>query len=264
MPEGGWSSGAWGEAGWGMSVYYRDSSETSIITDSDIASGNVFLPSVSESAAITDANNGAHVLQSSVSETSSGADVVSTRAVFNSVTVSEIVRMLDSPNAAQTFNTLINELLSVSDLINGNVIFQSQVNEIINVTDTSSSLPAFYVTFTDTATGVDSPSSASQKGARTFVSASISDEVTDLGSEVNVAVFENGAVSEISAIPASIFSGAVIESVVVTDSIRAKFFWDPVDDDQTAAWGNINNNQTASWTLITSTQNPNWTDINNA
>jgi hypothetical protein len=184
--------------------------------------------------------------------------------VFNSPRVQELVKAVDTTRSSQIFVSFVSELVRAIDTFRSNVVFETAVTEAAAVQDESFSNPAFSALFEDTATGVDSPSSASLKGARVFVSLTISDEVTDLGSEVNVAVFENGTVSEISAIPASIFSGAVIESVVVTDSIRAKFFWDPVDDDQTAAWGNINNNQTASWTLITSTQNPNWTDINNA
>jgi len=53
MPDGGWSSGTWGEAGWGMSVYYRDASETAIGSDA-VSSAQVFISAVEDTAAGTD------------------------------------------------------------------------------------------------------------------------------------------------------------------------------------------------------------------
>ena len=50
----GWSSGTWGESGWGMSVYASDLAETATSTDA-VSSKQTFVSAVAETGTSADA-----------------------------------------------------------------------------------------------------------------------------------------------------------------------------------------------------------------
>ena len=65
-----------------------------------------------------------------------------------------------------------------------------------------------------------------------------------------VRIGESGTVTDVSAVAQSAFNVGILESLVATDSVRARFRWEPIDDDQTASWGGIVNTQSPGWVQI--------------
>ena len=53
---------------------------------------------------------------------------------------------------------------------------------------------------------------------------------------------------------AAAFIASINELATATDTVNARFFWEIIDDTQTANWQNIGNTQTAAWTAVQTTQ----------
>jgi hypothetical protein len=81
------------------------------------------------------------------------------------------------------------------------------------------------------------------------------------GSTFYAGFTDSGKAAVIVSTPSSIFVASVIESLTATDSVTARLFWEPIDDNQTITWAAINDDQPASWTQVDDSQSPAWTDI---
>jgi hypothetical protein len=87
------------------------------------------------------------------------------------------------------------------------------------------------------------------------------DSVDPAGSNFFVGINESGQAAVIVSTPSSIFVASIIESLTATDSVTARLFWEPIDDDQTISWVAVNDDQPSSWTQVDDSQNPAWTEI---
>jgi S-adenosylhomocysteine hydrolase len=85
MSDGGWSSGAWGQVGWGMSLFERSASDTVVITDVDAVAGSSLSGAVSEASTVTDANSATQVFVTAVSESSVATDSISSNQIFTTI-----------------------------------------------------------------------------------------------------------------------------------------------------------------------------------
>jgi len=57
------------------------------------------------------------------------------------------------------------------------------------------------------------------------------------------------------------FVTSIVEAIVLTNPVTARFIWELINDTQTANWQNIANTQSASWGNVNTTQSANWTPV---
>ncbi len=118
----------------------------------------------------------------------------------------------------------------------------------------------FLPTISEAAAGADAP----RQGF--LVDRSVSEDVlaTDnaplAGWAYNIVVLE-GATAQDRVVARMRFEARLTESLVARDPLRAKFLWDPVNDNQTTNWQNVANAQTPGWTDVNDAQPPRWRDI---
>jgi hypothetical protein len=79
--------------------------------------------------------------------------------------------------------------------------------------------------------------------------------------QLTALISESVSASAIQASDSSIITGSVIESIIAADSVTARFFWEPIDDDENADWNAVNDSQTPGWTDVVDAQSPSWVEI---
>lgn len=77
----------------------------------------------------------------------------------------------------------------------------------------------------------------------------------------NIVVLE-GATAQDRVVARMRFEARLTESLVARDPLRAKYLWDPVNDNQNAGWQNVPDAQTPGWTDVIDSQSPRWRDTN--
>ena len=100
MPDGGWSSGAWGQVGWGMSLFERDVSETATVTDVDAVAGSVFVGAVTETSTGTDSVSAIQSFASAINETATASE--SALSQFRREV--RIARQVSHPNVCRVYD----------------------------------------------------------------------------------------------------------------------------------------------------------------
>jgi hypothetical protein len=262
MAEGGWSSGTWGQAGWGCSVYDR--------TDSD-------------SAAASDTSSAGAILNSLVSELGFATDSESTaQSIYNVQVNDEAITVESTEIALVIFGTSVVEATNISAVPIGGLTFFCVEEAAANALDTSVAqvtfngnsiieaaagndapaanviLPVTITEFVDCSIEIDS---AIGIYSLIFENSSVSDlyaaQVT-FGGVVNEACVAEDAVSTLVEFGASVnesstasdtlsgagnFIASVSETARASDTFVRRYLWELIDDNQAVSWQLINTNE---------------------
>jgi hypothetical protein len=249
MAEGGWSSGTWGEAGWGMSVYYRDAAETATTSDSELVAGSVFLGAVDETAQGVDAVAPFHNFFSGVEDGASVSGTSEVSASTMGVSVSELTTAASTSAAQQDFAVAVNEQTNASEAVAAQQVFNSEISESSVGEDTLDAAFAYFANVDETITASET--------TETNINFVVPITESAAGSEVNSAqhvldarVSEAAMASVQAVVSSAIFYVYVTTSATIADELTARFLWEPIDDNQDANWQNINDSQTPNWTEV--------------
>jgi len=172
--DGGYSSGTWGQAGWGCSVYYPvvnnagwglgawgsdgwglgDGGLVTASEQTNVAGTAPVTVFISETVVAVDAVSSQPIKVGAVSETATAADTVRSvfalgAAVSQSVVVSEVVSSLF------TINGRVSETVTAADLVRSLANVNSQVSESVVATDAVTPLRTTFGTIAETAAGLD-------------------------------------------------------------------------------------------------------------
>lgn len=262
MAEGGWSSGTWGEAGWGCSVYDRVSSAGAAPFDSTSASGS---------------------LKSLISEFGFGFDFESTaQSVYNAQANNEAIAVASTEIALVVFGTTIVESTNILDVPIGGLTFDCVATSAVNATN------IFLAQATFNGNAVVESVAANDAPFTNVILPVVINEFVDCSIEVDAAIgiysliFESSSVSELyaaqvtfggvinegstaqdvvstqaafnsltqeNARASNTFTGAgtfisnVNETAKASDIFVRRFLWELIDDNQAVSWQLINTNE---------------------
>jgi len=143
MAEGGWSSGKWSEAAWGMSVYVRDAEDAATAADSDFVSGSTYNSALADTATGSDAISSSQALVTHILDSATVTDLITPIGTY-SVAFSAVAAGSETNSAQQVFDTATNESASAADTNNAAQEYNSQIAETSTGTDEVSSNFAFF------------------------------------------------------------------------------------------------------------------------
>jgi hypothetical protein len=246
MAEGGWSSGTWGEAAWGGSVYYRDASEAATTSDSEAVAGSTFTSAIVEVGEIVDNIATTPTFFSGVEEEVFTSSVMQVESTTQNVSLSEAAAVSDANFAQQVFATEVSESSAGVDAVATQQVFASDVSESATGEDSLGSSFAYFSDANETATATDTTAAQHVMPASVAESATGSDAMS-ANQILETSVSEAAAASVRAVISASIFYASLVDNVIIADLIAARRFWEPVDDIQDANWQNITNTQSTTW-----------------
>jgi hypothetical protein len=246
MAEGGWSSGTWGEAAWGGSVYYRDASEAATTSDSEAVAGSTFTSAIVATGQIVDNIATTPTFFSGVEEEVFTSSAMQVESSTQNVSLSEAAAVSDANFAQQVFATEVSESSAGVDAVATQQVFASDVSESATGEDALGASFAYFADANETATATDTTAAQHVMPASVVENATGSDAMS-ANQILETSVSEAAAASVRAVISASIFYASLVDNVVIADLIAARRFWEPVDDIQDANWQNITNTQSTTW-----------------
>lgn len=262
MAEGGWSSGAWSEAGWGCSVYDRASSASAGPSDSMSASGN-FSAQISEFGFGFDFESTAQSTYTAQvnDEAVAVADTEIASVVFGT-TIVESTNILDVPIGGLTFdcvsfNAVNAQAISAAQAtFNGNTVFESSVANDSLFTNVI--LPVVINEFVDCSIEFDgalglyslifeASSVSDTYAAKVSFNGIINERSTTQDNSSTLVNFksnlqENARASS-TVVNAANFISSVNETARASDRFVRRFLWELIDDNQAVSWQLINTNE---------------------
>jgi hypothetical protein len=249
MAEGGWSSGTWGEAAWGGSVYYRDASEAATTSDSEAVAGSTFTSAIVEVGEIVDNIATTPTLFAGVEEEVFTSSVMQVESSTQNASLSEAAAVSDANSAQQVFATEVSEGAAGVDAVATQQVFASDVSESATGADALDASFAYFADANETATATDINDAQHVMFVGVDESAVGADAVA-VNHTLETSVSEAASASVRAVISASIFYASLVDNVIIADLVAARRFWEPVDDIQDANWQNITNTQSTTWVDI--------------
>jgi hypothetical protein len=262
MAEGGWSSGTWGEAGWGCSVYDRVSSAGAAPLDSMSAAASLN-SLVSEFGFGFDSDSTAQsVYNAQVNDEAVAVESTEIAAVVFGTTIVESINILDVPIGGLTFDCVAANAVNATDIFlaqatfNGNSIVESVAANDAPFANTI--LPVVINEFVDCSIEVDSAvglyclifetSSVSELYAAQVTFGSVTNDGSTAQDVVSTQATFN-SLSQENARASNTFTGAgafisnVNETAKASDTFVRRFLWELIDDNQAVSWQLINTNE---------------------
>lgn len=262
MAEGGWSSGTWGEAGWGCSVYDRVSSAGAAPLDSMSAAASLS-SLISEFGFGFDSDSTAQsVYTAQVNDEAVAVASTEIASVVFGTTIVESTNILDVPIGGLTFDCVAASVASATDIFSAQATFNNNaVVESVAANDapfTNVILPVVINEFAECSIEIDGAvglyclifeaSSVSELYAAQVTFGGVINEGSTAQDVVSTQAAFNSLTQE-NARASNTFTGAgtfisnVNETAKASDTFVRRFLWELIDDNQAVSWQLINTNE---------------------
>lgn len=211
--DGGYSSGTWGEAGWGLSVYYP------LVSNGGWGNG----PWGSDgwglgNGGLITASDQTNVVASVPVTVFINESVNVSDVVINEPGVSETVVGTDQVSAAPAFDVLISETATINDLVSSLSAIPNNIEESVIAVDSFDAFNTILLNIIEAANTSTTVASLAQFGATV--------------TETMSAVEQDSAVGDNDV--------TLQNSAVASDITTSRFLWEFVDDSQNVSWQIIN------------------------
>jgi hypothetical protein len=242
-------------------LYLSLISESATSTDFITVEASIFNAPVSETSTATDAVTTTLTLNADLSETANGTDSISAvpnylSAVLEAATSTDTV---DAPNSI--YNPSIAETPTSSDATIGYVRFLSTIEETSTSTDLISSLRLVFVNVSETTSTSDATSAVQLFSAIISEIPTAQDIATVAPSIFNAPVVELVTGTD-SPVGNATFPLAIVETISVSDSIFARFLWEPIPD-EASTWTRVDDLNPGPWTASDNGSGV-WQNVNGA
>lgn len=299
MAEGGYSSGSWGQAGWGCSVYDRSLTDTT--NASDFSFGNSrYVRNVFENATATDVTSGNFPFVSCrVSESVLSNDAITNTLFYGSRTLETVntsdsasvfyiagARIQETTNATvlvnclANFNSLVENSCTSNDVVFGTRVVEVSVSDAASASVTLESKVLFGAVVSEVVNAFEE--AQSRFGLKGLIEESLIAEDKSFAVRSTFAELTENAAANSAASALAIFLTTVFESIAaeegdntslssanfinegvsVSDILRCRFLWEIIDTGDTEVWNGINTGNTSVWNSISTGSQFTWSNIN--